>query len=99
MTLFKHLYQFQNGSQNGAQNFKFQINRNLQHNLESSKWATRQANRLKSIKKMKNYAKYQEISMASSEKDQIIHGGQWEINPKCAKTHKISQSGAYFGDL
>ena len=48
---------------------------------------------------MKNYAKYQEISMASSEKDQIIHGGQWEIDPKCALNSQISQSGAYFGDL
>ena len=26
--------------------------------------------------------------MASSEKGQIVHGGQWEIDPKCAKTHK-----------
>ena len=48
---------------------------------------------------MKNYAKYQEILMASSEKGQIVHGGQWEIDPKCAQNSQISQSGAYFGDL
>ena len=40
-----------------------------------------------------------EISMASSEKGQIVHGGQWEIAPKCAKIHKMSQSEAYVGDL
>ena len=65
----------------------------MEHNLESSKRATRQANHLKSIKKMKNYAKYQEISMTSSEKDQIIHDGQWEIDLKCAKTHKYLNLG------
>ena len=37
---------------------------------------------------IKNYAKYQEILMASSEKGQLVHGGQWEIDQKCAKTHK-----------
>ena len=42
---------------------------------------------------IKNYAKYQEILMASSEKGQIVHGGQWEIDPKCAKTHKYLNLG------
>ena len=42
---------------------------------------------------MKNSAKYQETSMASSEKGQIVHGGKWEIDPKWAKTHKYLNLG------
>ena len=34
-----------------------------------------------------------EISMASSEKGQIVHGGKWEIDQKCAKTHKYRNLG------
>ena len=65
--------------------------------MESPKSAARQANHLKSIKKMKNYAKYQKILMASSEKGQIGHGGQWEIDQSALKTH--CSSGAYLEEL
>ena len=31
--------------------------------------------------------------MASPEKGQIFHGGKWEFNQKCAKTHKYRNLG------
>ena len=41
---------------------------------------TRQANPLKSLKIIKNHARYQEISKVSTEKGQVVHGDQWEID-------------------
>ena len=46
---------------------------------------TRQANPLKSLKIIKNHARYQEISKVSTEKGQVVYGDQWEIDQSTLK--------------
>ena len=70
-------------------------NCNLGHIQKSSISTTRQANPFKFLKMIKNYAKYQEISMASSGKGQIIHGGQWEIDQSALKLTKTAIWGIF----
>ena len=59
---------------------KIYKNTNLEHTFGSSNMTTKQANPLKSLKIIKNHARNQEISKVSTERGQVVHGDQWEID-------------------